>query len=416
MPDQMGLFQTADNTSAPLAHRVRPQELSSFVGQSNVIDRINRLNLKQIPHIIFFGPPGSGKTTLAQILTTQLGCEIFHFSAVLGGVKELREIISQTENLLTHQGKKSVIFIDEIHRFNKAQQDALLPHLENGKFILLGATTEYPQTSLNQAILSRVQTWKLEALTTKNIEEILKRVIKHEKLELADEVINYIAIHNNGDARSALNQLESILSKRDKIQNLESSEIIEKFLFTKRRFDKNSERHYDVISAFIKSIRGSDVDASLLWLAVMLDGGEDVDFIARRLLILASEDIGNADPRAIQIASSVHYTIKQIGMPEARIPLAQATVYLAKAPKSNASYLAIDKALAYVKENPTIEVPTHLRNHHPDKKNYLYPHNHPNHYVDQEYMLTKESFYDSSYLGYEKMQEEFQTKIKQALF
>lgn len=412
MQDQIGLFQSTTKSSTPLAHRVRPNNLDQFVGQPKVLERIERLNLKMIPHIVFFGPPGSGKTTLAKILANKLECEIFEFSAVLGGVKELREIIKQTEAILINEGKKSVIFIDEIHRFNKAQQDALLPHLEDGKFVLLGATTEYPQTSLNQAILSRVQTWRLEAHTEKDIENIIKRVLDSEKFKLPEEVTKYIAIHNNGDARSALNQIENLLNKKEEVKSLESSEIIEKFLFSNRRFDRNSERHYDVISAFIKSVRGSDVDASLLWLAVMLDGGEEVDFIARRLLILASEDIGNADPRAIQVAMSVHYTVKQIGMPEARIPLAQATVYLAKAPKSNAAYLAINKAMAFVKENPTIEVPTHLRNHHPDKKNYKYPHTRPNHFVEQEYMSENEAFYESSNLAYEKMQEDYQAKVQ----
>lgn len=412
MQDQIGLFQNTSTRSTPLAHRVRPINLDEFVGQQKVLERINKLNLERIPHIVFFGPPGSGKTTLAQILASKLECETFSFSAVLGGVKELREIIAQTELILKNEGKKSVIFIDEIHRFNKAQQDALLPHLEDGKFILLGATTEYPQTSLNQAILSRVQTWRLEAHSEQDIEKIIIRVLENEEFTLPTEVVRYIALHNNGDARSALNQIENLLNKREEVQSLDSSDIIEQFLFSNRKFDRNSERHYDVISAFIKSVRGSDVDAALLWLAVMLDGGEDIDFIARRLMILASEDIGNADPRAIQIATSVHYTIKQIGMPEARIPLAQATTYLAKAPKSNASYLAINKAMAFVKENPTIEVPTHLRNHHPDKKNYLYPHSYPNHHIDQEYMINNEKFYKSSGLGYEKMQEDYQGKIK----
>lgn len=414
MQDQIGLFENSENKSAPLAHRVRPISLDDFVGQSNIINRLKNLDFKYLPHIILYGPPGSGKTTLAQILANKLECETFNFSAVLGGVKDLRDIISKTEELLVHEGKRSVIFIDEIHRFNKAQQDALLPHLENGKFILLGATTEYPQTSLNQAILSRVQTWKLAAHSEEDIEKILLNVLLAESFELPDDVIKFIAKHNNGDARSALNQIENLLIKKDEITGLESSKIIKRYLFSNRRYDKNSDRHYDVISAFIKSVRGSDVDAALLWLAVMLDGGEDVDFIARRLMILASEDIGNADPRAIQIAASVHYTIKQIGMPEARIPLAQATVYLAKAPKSNAAYLAIDNALRFVRENPTVEVPTHLRNHHPDKKNYLYPHSYENHYVDQDYKLGNEKFYESSRLAYEKMQEDYQEKVKKS--
>lgn len=412
MQDQIGLFQDSPQLKSPLAHRVRPKSMKDFMGQPEIKRRLEKLSPSNMPHIIFFGPPGSGKTTLAQILGRQLDVEVFNFNAVLGGVKELREIIQEAEGLKSTQGKKSAIFIDEIHRFNKAQQDALLPHLENGNFILLGATTEYPQTSLNQAILSRVQTWRLEAHSKEDITEIIERVLNMESLELAQEVIEYIARHNNGDARSALNQIENLLINRDVISDLSSKEIIDNYLFTKRRYDKSSDRHYDVISAFIKSVRGSDVDASLLWLAVMLDGGEDIDFIARRLMILASEDIGNADPRALQLATSTHYMIKQVGMPEARIPLAQATVYLAKAPKSNASYKAIDNALAFVRENPTVEVPTHLRNHHPDKKNYKYPHSYENHYVEQQYMNNSEVFYKSSRLAYEKMQEDYNDRIK----
>ncbi|MEX1099105.1 MAG: hypothetical protein WEB87_01690, partial [Bacteriovoracaceae bacterium] len=309
---------------------------------------------------------------------------------------------------------KSIIFIDEIHRFNKAQQDALLPYLEKGDFVLFGATTEYPQTALNRALLSRVQLWNLEKLSKNELKEIIKRALNLRSISLVPEVVDFIADNNNGDARAALNQVEILEQNKDAIADLDFESIKKQFLFSQRQYDKNSERHYDVISAFIKSLRGSDANAALLWLAVMLDGGEDPVFIARRLIIAASEDIGNADPRALQLANDAHYATKQIGMPEARIPLAQAAVYLANAPKSNSSYLAIDEALSFVRENKTIEVPTHLRNNHPDKKNYKYPHSYPNHWTEQNYSHVKERFYTPGELGYERMQTDNLDKMKKA--
>jgi putative ATPase len=399
---QMGLFQS----EAPLAHRIRPKTLTGFEGQSEIKNRIEKLNPERLPHIIFHGPPGCGKTTLAHILSGS--ARLYPFNAVLGGVKELRSLIQQAKQ---EQGiGQAVIFIDEIHRFNKAQQDALLPYLEAGEFVLFGATTENPNTSLNKAILSRVQKWRLEPLDDDSLMSILKNACEQMDFHPKQEILEYLAKHTNGDARVALNQLESLHQNKSDLENLNFETIKENILQENRRYDKDSERHYDVISAFIKSVRGSDVDAALLWLAVMLDGGEDIEFIARRLIILASEDVGNADPRALQMATSAHYGIKNIGMPEARIILAQATTYLAKAPKSNASYRAIDAALDYVRNNPTIEVPTHLRNHHPDKKNYRYPHNATNHWLDQRYSNEDETFFESSQMGYEKLQEDFQQK------
>ena len=411
MKDQIGLFNSEREKQTPLAYRVRPETLERFVGQPQIQKKLKILDLKNLPHIVFFGPPGCGKTTIASILAKQVNYELFEFNAVLGGVNELRKIIKETQEIRKSTGKISIIFIDEIHRFNKGQQDALLPYLEKGDFVLFGATTENPNTSLNKAILSRVQRWRLNQLTDKDICILLQNTLDLEKVVLKPELINYLAKHSNGDARAALNQLETLIQNSENISEMGMAEISETYLFDNRRYDKDSERHYDVISAFIKSVRGSDVDAAILWLAVMLDGGEDIEFIARRLIILASEDIGNADPRGLQIATSAHYAIKSIGMPEARIILSQATTYLANAPKSNASYLAIDKALAYVRENPTVEVPSHLRNHHPDKENYKYPHSHPGHWVKQIYHPTNTNFYKSSNNAYEKMQQDYLSKV-----
>lgn len=414
MDKQFGLFETDNNVnSKPLAYRLRPENIDYFFGQSKIKNKFNSLNIENIPHIILWGPPGTGKTTLSKILAQKAKLQLFNFNAVLGGVNDLRKIIQEALTLKSSSGIKSAIFIDEIHRFNKAQQDALLPYLEAGDFVLFGATTEYPQTSLNKAILSRVQLWAFEKLDFKSLLSLLDNAVNLEKIKIDRDVLEYIANYCNGDARSALNELELIINHKG-YEDLSIDEIKTNILNVQRKYDKNSERHYDVISAFIKSIRGSDTNAAILWLAVMIDGGETPEFIARRLIISASEDIGNADPRALQVATSCHYSIKNIGMPEARIILAQATTYLAQAPKSNSSYLAIDEALSFVKNNPTIEVPTHLRNHHPDKKNYKYPHSFSNHWTEQDYQGFSFNFFTSSNIGYERMQKEYLDKIKRA--
>lgn len=413
MDKQLGLFPSNNDANAPLAHMVRPKDLENFIGQKQIRTRIEHLDLTQLPHLIFHGPPGCGKTTLALALSSISQLKLYQFNAVLGGVNELRKIIQSAIKEHEYSNQKSIIFIDEIHRFNKSQQDALLPYLEKSDFILFGATTENPNTSLNKAILSRVQRWPLYALSSKEILAILENATsKLETLSSKEEIFHYIANHSNGDARHALNQLEIIIQNIEKLPNMAMDEIIKQLLMENRSYDRNQDRHYDVISAFIKSVRGSDVDAAILWLAIMLDGGEDIEFIARRLIILASEDIGNADPRALQVATSAHYAIKNIGMPEARIILSQATTYLANAPKSNASYLAIDKALDFIRNNPTIEVPTHLRNHHPNKEHYKYPHNYNNHWTEQQYSPLKTKIYHSSRLGYERMQDDYISRIK----
>lgn len=375
--DQKDLLLNALNTS-PLAHQVRPIEVTDFIGHNYIFKKYPYLLENHFPSLILFGPSGTGKTTLAHILAKRSERAFFTFNAVLGGLPDLKKIIAET---LKHPS--AIIFIDEIHRFNKAQQDALLPYVETGSFTLIGATTENPRVSVNKALLSRAQVIELKTLHSNDLENILKNALVKSNQTLNDESIKMISQFSGGDARVALNGLEAAL----KLKNPTLENIKELILNNSRAFDKDGNRHYDVISAFIKSMRGSDPSAAILWLAVMLDGGEDPVFIARRLVIFASEDVGNADPTALNLALNALEGVSKIGMPESRIILAQATTYLASTFKSNASYLAINEALAFVSENQTIEVPDHLRNFPPPyAKKYIYPHDHENHWVKQDYV------------------------------
>lgn len=370
------------SSKGPLAHRVRPHSFEGFYGQETIFKKHPFLKGEELPSLILWGPPGSGKTTLAQILCQFHGHELYLFNAVLGGVGDLKKMIERAKEVQQFYNKRAVIFVDEIHRFNKAQQDALLPYVEQGEFIFIGATTEYPKTSVNRALLSRVHLVTLEKLSEDALENILGHALENENVSMSNEVIETLARLADGDARQALNTLEALILKGGEISIEDVKEVIGGGV---RHYDKNQDRHYDVISAYIKSMRGSDPDAALLYLAIMLDGGEDPKFIARRLVIFASEDVGNADPQALTLAVSGLQTIQHIGMPEARITLAQVTTYLAATVKSNAAYTGINEALSYVRENTTIEVPTHLRNHHPDKKNYQYPHSSPEGFITQSY-------------------------------
>lgn len=372
--------------NAPLAHRIRPEEFSEFIGHSDIFQKYPYLRQQNFPSIILFGPSGTGKTTLARLLAKLSKKEFYTFNAVLGGVADLKKIIAEAADMKELTGKYSIIFIDEIHRFNKAQQDALLPYIEVGAFTLIGATTENPRVSVNKALLSRMHIIELKILNSDSIETILNNALKKTNIEFNTELTKVIASYAGGDARVALNSLEAALE----LENPTKESIKELIIENARAFDKGGNRHYDVISAFIKSMRGSDPQAAVLWLAVMIDGGEDPVFIARRLVIFASEDVGNADPTALGLAMNALQAVSQIGMPEARIILSQATTYLASTFKSNASYMAINEALEYVKQAETIDTPDHLKNYPPPgSAPYLYPHNYPHHWVKQDYTNEK---------------------------
>lgn len=381
---QLGLgFSGETENSRPLAALLRPDSFDSFVGQENLRPMLKHL-LKSPRHVIFWGPPGSGKTTLAHLISNQLNLEIFSFNAVTSGIPELKKLIQEILDLKKTYGKQSILFIDEIHRFNKSQQDALLPYLENGDFLFFGATTEYPQTALNRALISRVSLIELKSHQKDDLVKILEKGVNHLQREDLRDFITEIAEFSNGDARFALNQL-SILSEMPQDRLNDKPKVLKELFEHARQYDKEANRHYDVISAFIKSVRGSDPDAALLYLAIMLDGGENPEFIARRLMILASEDVGLANSQALQVTCNAHYVVKNIGMPEARITLSHATVFMCLSPKSNSVYLGIDEALRYVRENPTLEVPGHLSNVSPEKKNYKYPHSFPQDFIPQDY-------------------------------
>jgi putative ATPase len=392
---------------------MRPAHLADYVGQEKILQELKRFG-PHLPHLIFWGPPGTGKTTLAHILAGEVDRELYSFNAVMSGVPELKKLIAEILDAKQMHGRMPMLFIDEIHRFNKSQQDALLPYLERGDFLFIGATTEYPQTSLNRALLSRVRVLELKAHSTEQIATILTRAVQELARPELTEHVAEIAKFSDGDARKALNVL-SLLALQP-TEALNDPESLKRLFQQQRAYDKDQQRHYDVISAFIKSVRGSDPDAALLWLAVMLDGGEDPEFIARRLMILASEDIGLANSQGLQVACNAHYVTKNIGMPEARITLSHATVFLALSPKSNASYLAVDEALSFVRENPTLSVPGHLSNVGPEKKHYKYPHGFPGHWTPQVYRPPEASlmrFYRAGTLGSEGAMNEIWKKFTQ---
>ena len=403
----------------PLAERVRPKTIDEFCGQGHLVDKgkiLHRLMDQAAPFsIIFWGPPGTGKTTLARIIAKSTDAKIKELSAVSSGVKDLREVISLAENN-REMGVKTILFIDEIHRFSKSQQDSLLRAVEDGTITLIGATTENPSFEVISPLLSRCRVLTLKPLETDHLMKILDSVFSQDVIMSKDSITigesekELLIQSSGGDARKMLNTLEiahNLIGGKGHI----TKEILDEAIQSKTMiYDKQGEYHYDTISAFIKSVRGSDPDAGLYWLAVMLEGGEKPEFIARRLIILASEDIGNADPNGLTLATSGFQAVHMIGMPEAALVLAQVTTYLASAPKSNASYKAIKAATKAVKESGTPSVPLHLRNAPTDLmkdmdygKNYKYPHSQPDHFVDANYFPNgnQQTFYNPSNQGRE---------------
>ena len=403
----------------PLAERVRPKTIDEFCGQGHLLDKgkiLHRLMDQAAPFsIIFWGPPGTGKTTLARMIAKSTDAKIKELSAVSSGVKDLREVISLAKNN-REMGVKTILFIDEIHRFSKSQQDSLLRAVEDGTITLIGATTENPSFEVISPLLSRCRVLTLKPLETDHLMKILDSVFSQDvimskgSITIGESEKELLIQSSGGDARKMLNTLEiahNLMGGKGHI----TKEILDEAIQSKTMiYDKQGEYHYDTISAFIKSVRGSDPDAGLYWLAVMLEGGEKPEFIARRLIILASEDIGNADPNGLTLATSGFQAVHMIGMPEAALVLAQVTTYLASAPKSNASYKAIKAATKAVKESGTPSVPLHLRNAPTDLmkdmdygKNYKYPHSQPDHFVDANYFPNgnQQTFYNPSNQGRE---------------
>ena len=398
------------NLNEPLAYRMRPRTLDEYVGQEHILgkDKILYRTIKadRLSSIILFGPPGCGKTSLAKVISETTKYKFEKINAVTSGVSDIKKVIEDSKNLFLNPSGKCILFIDEIHRFNKLQQDALLPAVEDGTIILIGATTENPYFSVNKALISRSMVFKLEPLTQDDVFKVLKMALERKdglgeyNINITDDTLKKISQISGGDVRTALNGLEvAVLTTavdKNGVINITNEIAADSMQQKKAVFDKSGDSHYDNISAFIKSMRGSDPDAAIFYLARALNAGEDPMFLARRIVIAASEDVGMANPNALVVANSALQAVHQIGMPEARIILAEAAVYVATSKKSNASYLAINKALEDVSTKDTGEVPMHIRNAPiEDMKNlgysngYKYPHNYPGHVVEQQYLPNK---------------------------
>ena len=423
-------------SEAPLASRLRPTTLDEVVGQQHIVGKdkllYRAIKADKLSPIIFYGPPGTGKTTLAKVIAHTTSAEFMQINATSAGKKDMEEVITAAKNNQGMYGKKTILFIDEIHRFNKGQQDYLLPYVEDGTIILIGATTENPYFEVNGALLSRSVIFELKKLSKDDIETLLLRAINDKEKGMGaynaaidEDALEFLADVSNGDARAALTALELGVLTTDRSEDGiihitidVASECIQKRVIS---YDKSGDNHYDTVSAFIKSMRGSDPDAAVYYLARMLYAGEDVKFIARRIMILAAEDIGNADPMALTVAVSAAQAVERIGMPEAQIILSQAVTYMASAPKSNAAVNAISKAMDVVGRTKTPPVPTHLQDAHYKSAEklghglgYKYAHNYKNHYVKQQYLpdgLTNEVFYEPSENGYEATIREYYRKI-----
>ncbi|WP_027414943.1 AAA family ATPase [Aneurinibacillus terranovensis] len=440
----MDLFSYADEEdknsgrgkNQPLADRMRPRTLDEFIGQEHIVGpgKLLRraIEADRITSLIFYGPPGTGKTTLARIIARTTRTYFTDINAVTAGVADIRRVVEEAKQRQGMYEQGTTLFVDEIHRFNKAQQDALLPYVEDGTIRLIGATTENPFFEVNHALLSRSQLFQLHSLTEEALNGVLDNALHDKERGYGELCVNiekdaraHLIRYAEGDSRRLLNALELAMATTpvgiDGTLHITLDVAVDSIQRRAVRYDKSGDNHYDTISAYIKSIRGSDPDAALYWLARMIDAGEDPRFIARRLVISASEDVGNGDPRALQVAISAFQALELVGMPEGRIPLAQATTYLAAAPKSNAAYMGINKALAEVRQQGHGMVPVHLR----DKsykgaeklghgKGYLYPHDYPNSYVEQQYLPdnVKGGFYQPKEIGYERHMKEYLNTIR----
>lgn len=421
----------------PLAARMRPDTLEEYVGQKHIIGKdkllYRAIKADQLGSIILYGPPGVGKTTLARVIANTTSADFRQVNATTAGKKDMENVIHGAIHSFSMTQRRTILFIDEIHRFNKAQQDYLLPYVEDGTVILIGATTENPYFEVNSALISRSRIFELKPLDKEDILELLYRAINDrekgegtKKVILEEDAASFLADMADGDARGALNALELAVLTTERLEDgfihidlSVAQQCIQKKVI---RYDKTGDNHYDTISAFIKSVRGSDPDAAIYYLARMLEAGEDVKFIARRLIVLASEDIGNAAPLAMTIASSAAASAAMIGMPEARIVLAQATAYLACAPKSNAAIIGIDEAIQKVRETGNLAIPSYLQDAHYKNagklnrgKGYKYPHSYKNHYVYQQYLpdlIKDEKFYHLTDNGHESKMKEYLKNLK----
>ncbi len=427
----------SDENESPLAARMRPETLDEVVGQSHIIgpDKLlyRAIKADKISSIIFYGPPGTGKTTLAKVIAATTSADFRQINATSAGKKDMEEVVDIAKNNKVLNDTRTILFIDEIHRFNKAQQDYLLPYVEDGTIILIGATTENPYFEVNGALISRSMIFELYPLTDDEIKTLIKRALKDDKkglgsykADITDDALDFLADQAGGDARHAINALElGVLTTERSADGMIhlTAEVVSECIQKRRiRFDKDGDNHYDTISAFIKSMRGSDPDAAVYYLAKMLYSGEDIKFIARRIMICAAEDVGLADPNALNVATSAALAVERVGMPESQIILAEAVNYVASAPKSNSSNNSIEKAMAVVQETGNLPVPDHLRDAHYKGaaklgrgKGYLYAHDFPNHYVDQQYLpyeLSGTVFYEPSGQGYESKIREHLARIK----
>jgi len=411
--------------AAPLATRMRPQTLDEFVGQRHILAPGKLLwraiRADRISSIILHGPPGTGKTSLAQVIANATQCRFERLSGVESNVADIRRVVAVAANRLATTGQKTILFIDEIHRFNKAQQDVLLPDVENGTVRLIGATTHNPFFYVNAPLVSRSQIFQLKPLTPSDIKTLLRRAVEREHYRADDDALEFLATACDGDARKALNSLEiaALTTPGGHVTKAVAEESIQKKAVV---YDADEDEHYDTISAFIKSMRGSDPNAALYWLAKMIVAGEDPRFIARRIVILAAEDVGLADPQALVVAVAAHHAAEFIGLPEAELPLAEATVYCATAPKSNASAKGIWDAKADVEQGRTLPVPEHLKDTHykgaarlGHGKGYQYAHDFAGHIVAQEYVPTTKKYYEPSDQGFEVRVRERMEKWKQLL-